>query len=192
VLRAFRNQFESSALSHLDGEREIIKNAVRGEASAFGLLYDHYHTRIYRFVLIKVASREEAEDLTHQVFLAAWEHIGSYRDYGFPFGSWLYRIARNHIVDYYRRRRHEVRLEDVDPNAVPHVFEAYARADVAMQVERVMAALRTMKPEYQDVIIMRFVEELPVREVAAALEKSEGAVKLMQHRAIKELKRRCA
>ena len=86
----------------LDGEKRIIQDAVGGEASAFGLLYDHYQPKIYRFVLVKVGRREEAEDLTHQIFLHALQNIGSYEHLGFPFSSWLYQIARNQIIDHYR------------------------------------------------------------------------------------------
>lgn len=174
----------------LDRENQIIENAVRGEASAFGLLYDYYHPKIYRFVLIKVGHREEAEDLTHQVFLNAWQNIGRYRDVGHPFSSWLYQIARNQITDFYRTTRKDVSLDAVQEN----YFVAPVRMDVnldrSIEMRRVQEVLATLKPDYQDVIIMRFVEELSIKEVAAALGKSEGAVKLIQHRALGELKKK--
>src|SRR3989338_7112153 len=92
----------------LEDEKKIIERAVGGEASAFGLLYDYYLPKIYRFVLLKVSQREEAEDLTHQAFLKAWESIAGYTDMGFPFGSWLYQISRNVLVAHYR---HSARLQ---------------------------------------------------------------------------------
>ena len=171
----------------VDGEKNLIELAIRGEASAFGSLYDHYQPKIYRFVLVKVGRREEAEDLTHQVFLSAWTNIGRYEDLGFPFGSWLYRIARNAVVEFYRGRRNDVSLEKTDPEQF--VMQASVHADLAgkMDFEKVKSAIGELKPEYQDVILMRFVEDMPVKEVAAAMEKSEGAVKVIQHRAIKQL-----
>ena len=171
----------------LDGEKVIIESAVRGESSAFGLLYDHYQPKIYRFIVVKVARREEAEDLTHQVFLSAWQSIGSYKDVGYPFSSWLYRIARNQVIDHYRTRKVSVGLDEVDPN----LFATESHESLAherFELDRVLAAIRRLKPEYQDVIMMRFVEDLPVRDVALAIDKSEGAVKLIQHRALKQLK----
>ena len=171
----------------LDGEKVIIESAVRGESSAFGLLYDHYQPKIYRVIGVKVARREEAEDLTHQVFLSAWQSIGSYKDVGYPFSSWLYRIARNQVIDHYRTRKVSVGLDEVDPN----LFATESHESLAherFELDRVLAAIRRLKPEYQDVIMMRFVEDLPVRDVALAIDKSEGAVKLIQHRALKQLK----
>lgn len=173
----------------LDGEVKLIKDAVRGKASAFGLLYDHYQPKIYRFVLIKVGRREEAEDLTHQVFLNAWKKISNYKDLGFPFSSWLYRIARNQVIDHYRTRKQEVGLEEVDAEISTDFGLNEIVIDDKRQLERVMEALRELREDYQEVLIMRFVEDLSVKETAAAVEKSEGAVKLMQHRAVKELKK---
>ena len=173
----------------LDGELHIIKRAVEGDSSAFGQLYDHYQPKIYRFTLVKVSHREEAEDLTHQVFLKALQSIGSYKDLGFPFSSWLYRIARNQVVDYYRTRKETVRIEDTDPDEMPEKHPAHDKLADKIEIERTQKALRKLKPEYQDVIMMRFVEDLPIRETAIAMGKTEGAVKLIQYRAIKELKK---
>lgn len=172
----------------LDGEANIIKSAVRGKASAFGSLYDHYHSAIYRFVLIKVGRREEAEDLTHQVFLNAWQNVKNYKDFGHPFSSWLYQIARNLIIDFYRTRKNDASIDAIEPDYfVTHATAQFA-VDEKLALEKVRKAISQLKQEYQDVIIMRFVEDLPLKEVAAALDKSEGAIKLMQHRAMKELK----
>lgn len=172
----------------LNSEQAIIARAVGGEASAFGLLYDYYQPRIYRFVLIKVGHREEAEDLTHQVFLHAWQHIGSYRHRGFPFSGWLYQIARNQIIDAYRTKKPNVPLHEMDLELFASGVSVEITTEARMELDRVHRAIRTLRPEHQDVIIMRFVEDLPIREVAASLGKSEGAIKLLQHRAMKELK----
>ncbi len=171
----------------LDGEAKLIELAIRGKSSAFGSLYDYYQPKIYRFVLIRVGQREEAEDLTHQVFMSAWENIPGYKNLGFPFSSWLYRIARNQVIDRYRTQKQEFSLSEIDPD---HLFELEViekNTDQRLELERVTKAIKKLRPDYQDIIIMRFVEELTLREVAASIEKSEGAVKLMQHRAIKEL-----
>ncbi len=173
----------------LDGEIKLIENAVRGKASAFGLLYDHYQPKIYRFVLIKVGRREDAEDLTHQVFINAWQNISNYKDLGFPFSSWLYRIARNQVIDRYRAKKPEISLEEVDEENFTDLGINEKNIDDKIQIERVMEAIKELKDDYQDILVMRFVEDLSVRETAVAVGKSEGAVKLMQHRAIKELKK---
>ena len=173
----------------LDGEVKLVESAVGGKASAFGLLYDHYQPKIYRFVLLKVGRREDAEDLTHQVFLNAWQNISSYKDLGFPFSSWLYRIARNQVIDRYRTKKPEISLEAIDIEYFADLGPGDKKLEDKIQLELVMGALKKLKQDYQDILIMRFVEDLSVKETAATVEKSEGAVKLMQHRAIKELKK---
>lgn len=170
----------------LDGEEQLIARAIGGESSAFGSLYDYYQPKIYRFVVLRVGRREEAEDLTHQVFLHAWQRIEEYRFLGFPFSSWLYRIARNAIVDHYRTKREATDIEEVD---LADATNLERDTDVLLQMHRVRAALLELKDEHQDVIIMRFIEELSIKEVAGALDKTEGAVKLLQYRAMRELQK---
>lgn len=174
----------------LDGEEKLIQDAAQeGNSSAFGKLYDHYQPMIYRFVLIKVSRREEAEDITHQVFLRAWQNIRSYRHRGHPFGSWLYRIARNQIIDHYRSRRDDLPLETLDADSLT-LQTSQPDVSLRMDMEKVMAAVLLLKPDYQDTIILRFVEDLSIKETADIMHKTEGAIKLIQHRAIEELKKK--
>ncbi|MDP2598640.1 MAG: sigma-70 family RNA polymerase sigma factor, partial [Candidatus Liptonbacteria bacterium] len=140
----------------MDGEEKLIKRAIKGGASAFGSLYDYYQPKIYRFVLIKVGRREEAEDLTHEVFQNAWQNISSYKDLGFPFSSWLYRIARNQIIDHYRTKRDEMSIEKADPEYFIAPASIQSDLGAKMEIEKVRLAIARLKPEYQDVIIMRF------------------------------------
>lgn len=173
----------------LENEKNFISRAAGGDSEAFGVLYDEYHPQIYRFVFLKVSSKEDAEDLTHQVFMNALEHMPKYRHQGFPFSSWLYRIARNAVIDHYRTRKESVSLEDADPEMFAIGESIQADTHRAMELEKVRRAIAKLSDLHQDVIIMRFVEQLAIREVAAALKKSEGAIKLLQHRAIAELQR---
>ena len=188
ISKAFSNQFNSSSLSVLDGEDSIVLSAIQGESSAFGLLYDYYQPKIYRFVILKVGHREEAEDITHQVFLSAWQNINKYKVKGFPFSSWLYRIARNQVIDHYRTRKVTSAIDEVQPEYIISPAVAHMNVEKDIEIDKVMKAVQGLDRNYQDVVIMRFVEDLSLRETAAALGKTEGAVKLMQHRAIKKLK----
>ncbi len=172
----------------LDGEEQIIARAIRGESSAFGSLYGNYQPQIYRFVYLKVSHREEAEDLTHQVFLSAWQNIHTYREQGYPFSSWLYQIARNKVIDFYRAKKNESSLDAFDPDAFGEKETVTERTELSLGLEHLKKALRGMRPEYQEIIVLRFVEELSLKEVANTLAKTEGAVKLLQHRAIKNLR----
>ncbi len=177
----------------IDGtEVQLIREAVRGDSSAFGALYDHYQPMIYRFVMIKVGRREEAEDITHQVFLSAWQKVRSYKHRGYPFSSWLYQIARNQVIDHYRARKGGVSLDKADPEAFASWADPSTDLTKKFQLEKVRSAVARLKPDYQDVIILRFVEDLSLKETADALRKTEGAVKLVQHRAIRELKKALA
>jgi RNA polymerase sigma-70 factor (ECF subfamily) len=172
----------------IDGEEKFVKNAVGGDASAFGSLYDHYQPMIYRFVLVKVGRREDAEDITHQVFLSAWQNIAGYRHRGHPFSSWLYQIARNQVVDHYRARKSEISIDSMDPEHFVAAADARVDLTTKLEMEKVRGAIVQLKPDHQDVIILRFIEDLPIKETAAAMNKTEGAIKLIQYRAIKELK----
>ncbi|MCL5733407.1 MAG: sigma-70 family RNA polymerase sigma factor [Patescibacteria group bacterium] len=172
----------------LDNEEKLIKKAIRRDGDSFSALYDHYQPQIYRFVLIKVGKKEDAEDLTHQVFLNAWQNVGGYRLKGFPFSSWLYSIARNQIIDFYRSRKPVQSLEKIDPESLSEESREAENLSEKMKLEKVMSAVRHLKFDYQDVLIMRFVEDLSLKETAAAIKKSEGSVKLIQHRAIEQLK----
>ncbi|MDZ4346963.1 MAG: sigma-70 family RNA polymerase sigma factor, partial [Candidatus Binatia bacterium] len=97
----------------MEGEQNLVEDARRGDPEAFGVLYDYYLPRIYRFVLFKVSSKEHAEDITQYAFLKAWENIRTYRPQGHAFGSWLYRIARNAVIDHYRKRGPHLDIQEV-------------------------------------------------------------------------------
>jgi RNA polymerase sigma-70 factor (ECF subfamily) len=173
----------------MDGEENLVKSAVGGDSSAFGLLYDRYQPMIYRFVAVKVGRREDAEDITHQVFLSAWQNVAGYRDLGHPFSSWLYHIARNQVIDHYRARKQDVSLDVLDIESIIGAAASQVDLSVKLDLEKTIRAVRQLKADYQDVVLMRFVEDLSVRETAKAMKRSEGAVKLLQHRAIKELQK---
>lgn len=171
-------------------EKDLLRRAIRGESSAFGLLYDQYHPKIYRFVLLKVGNREEAEDLTHQIFLSAWQHLENFRDVGASFSSWIYRIARNRIIDYYRTRKNLLQLEMIseDLPVIQQVSHETA-TDQKIKIEKVYRAISSLPKDQQDVILMRFVEELSLSEIAGAMEKNQGTVRVLQFRALRNLKK---
>lgn len=171
----------------IDGEKNLIERAIKGEASAFGLLYDKYQPRIYRFIYLKVGHREEAEDLTHQVFLKTWGSIDRYNFQGFPFSAWLYQVARNQVVDYYRTKKINITLESITELKIESHYSN--EIDVNSDIEKVKQAIHRLNPKQQDVIILRFIEDFSLSEVASILNKTETAVKLLQYRAIKNLKR---
>lgn len=172
----------------LDNERDIIHQAQHGDAEAFGLLYDHYLSPIYRFVYLKVSNVAETQDITHEVFLKAWKNIDQFSDQGHPFSSWLYQIARHHVIDFYRTRKHNLALEVVGEEKVPVVEMMEQHIDARLDMSRVKQALHRLNDDQQNVVIMRFMEGLSYPEIAEALNKTEGAIRIIQHRAINNLK----
>lgn len=173
----------------LEREEELIKKAKKGDNQAFGKLYDYYVAPIYRFVFIKVGHKAIAEDLTQEVFLSAFENLNNYSIQGCPLSSWLYQIARNKVIDHYRTKRNNLSIEEVgeDVFKVGAVIEKDLNFD--FDLKQVREAMLKLSEIEQDVLIMRFIEDLSHHEIASAIDKSEGAVRLIQHRAIKNLKR---
>ncbi|MBI2941691.1 MAG: sigma-70 family RNA polymerase sigma factor [Chloroflexi bacterium] len=168
-------------------ERALVQRARTGDAPAFGKLYDLHLDRVYRYIYLRVSHAAEAEDLTEQVFLKAWESIGRYEDRGLPFAAWLFRLAHNLVVDHYRTRRPSVDLNET----LDHQSDDDPAAEVETRFEaaEVRAALGALSPEHQQVLILRFIEELSHGEVAAMLAKTEGATRVLQHRALAALAR---
>jgi len=179
---------EFLSFNMLEDEHKLIVEAKGGEAEAFGRLYDYYLPAIYRFILLKVAQREEAEDLTHQVFLKAWQNISDFSVKGFPFSSWLYRIARNLVIDHYRKIKPVINIDEKLVSEKLIFRPALSELDDKQDVSRIMTALKQLQEIEQDVVIMRFIEDLSIKEISTTINKSEGAIKLIQHRAIKKIK----
>lgn len=169
-------------------EELLVNKAQEGNGEAFGKLYDLYMPRIYRFVFLKVGTRQDAEDLTQQVFVNAWQHLEGFEFRGFPFSSWLYRIASNAVIDYYRTSRPSMDIEKVPEELVAHTASTERELDHSFQMATIKTALAKLDPEHQNVLILRFVDDLSTKEIADILKKSEGAVRVIQHRALKMLK----
>jgi len=167
--------------------RELVKKAKKGEAEAFGLIYDQYLERIYRFIYLKVSNREEAEDLSQQVFLKAWEAIYRFEDEGLPFTSWLYRIARNLVIDFYRTKKQNIALEEnIAIEAVKNSEEKILEND---EKEELIRALKELTEEQKDVIILRFIEGLSYKEIAKITKKNQPALRILQYRALNKLRK---
>ena len=170
-----------------DHEDALVHRAVAGDAEAFGDLYVCHLDKIYRYVFYKVGNERKAEDLTEQVFLKAWEAMADYEPREYPFSSWLYRIAHNTVVDCYRTQKEERPLDGV---AFTLADESLGPEETLMkkrQVSRLLEALGDLSEEKQHLIILRFVEDLSQAQVAQILNKSEGACRVMQHRALAKL-----
>jgi len=170
-------------------DNEALDLAIRGDAEAFSALYERYIGRIYNYIYYRTGSPVDAEDLTARVFYRALGHIGAYRNTGVPFSAWLYRIAHNLVANWHRdnKRRKEVPLEDHY-----HLFPRSDHPESTLvnnqEMEDLMAAIRTLSPERQQLIILKFVERLSNAEIAIIMSRSEGAIKSLYHRTLLALK----
>ncbi len=173
-----------------DDETELLDKAIRAEPAALGILYDQYVDRIYSYIYHRVGQADVAEDLTGQVFMRMLEAVRTGRGWRTSFSGWLYRIAHNLVIDHYRRKQRAtlVDIDDAEPvqarsgDPVRSVENQYER-------ERLRAALAKLTEEQSQVISLRFLEDLSIAEVAEIMEKTEGAVKALQYRAVLSLRR---
>jgi RNA polymerase sigma-70 factor (ECF subfamily) len=172
-----------------DAEIERLVNEARtGDVWAFGQLFDLYHEPVYRFIVSRVSRPMDAEDLTQVVFVKALEAIPRYESRGIPFGGWLFRLARNAVIDHVRTRHQhatlEVVMERADPSAGPDDV-ALTKADL----DEVAEALAQLTEEQREAIALRFFAGLSAREAAVAMDKQEGTFRGLQFRAIAALRR---
>ncbi|MBI2906952.1 MAG: sigma-70 family RNA polymerase sigma factor [Chloroflexi bacterium] len=171
-----------------NAERGLVDAAIAGEVQAFAALYDRYLGRVYRYVYYLVGTRPDAEDLTQEVFLRAWRAIARYQHTKASFVAWLLTIAHNAAISFFRRTKETTHLDWDIASAEPGV-NPEAEALASYDRESVRQAVKRLKPEQQQVIVMRFVEDLEYADIAAALGKSEGNLRVIQHRALTELRR---
>jgi RNA polymerase sigma-70 factor, ECF subfamily len=180
----------SSATDQAEADRLIalVELARSGDADAFGMLYDHYQASVYRFLYYRVGSVALAEDLTSETFFRALRSMSSFRWQGKDFGAWLMTIARNLTTDHFKSSR--TRLESTTEDMSPH-DSATEGPEVAVLAtltnEALLAALKKLPPEQQECLIMRFLQGFSIAETAQVLERSDGAIKQLQLRAVRNL-----
>jgi RNA polymerase sigma-70 factor, ECF subfamily len=164
----------------------LVARACQGDTAAFGDLYERLLDDIYRYVYYRVSNQQDAEDLAETVFLKAWQGLSNYKPEGAPFMAWLYRIAHNTVVDHYRTNKTPEPLAD-HPYLPDERESVEAQVLSRTEIEQLTTKLQEMTPIHQEVLILRFINGLSPAETAAALDKSNGAVRVLQHRALKEL-----
>lgn len=181
--RRAKNDFSSS---ETDRQTELVLLAKAGDAEAFGHLYETYLDRIYRYIYFRVTDEQTAEDLISQVFTKAWENLDRYQPSGRPFIAWLYTIAHNTVIDHYRTRKDTVAIENTlslasDSPGPDEQVELHFEAD------NLRSALQTLTPEQQQVVVLKFIAGMTTDEIAAQLQKSAGAIRALQMRALQAL-----
>ncbi len=173
----------------MDTDLSDVMESQAGNSAAFGALYDRYLDRIYRFVYYKVWSKEIAEDLTSEVFTKAFQKINSFDAAKGSFSAWLYRIARNAIIDYYRTKKSTVPIDDLfDIGFDERTAE---QTDALMALEKVEIYLKTLTPKQREIITLRIWEERSYKEIALIVGGTEDSVKMAFSRSIRDVREKC-
>jgi RNA polymerase sigma-70 factor (ECF subfamily) len=172
----------------------LVELAQRGDAEAFGLLYERYVDTVYRYVYVRVGSHQVAEDLTSETFLRALRRMDSFSWQGRDIAAWFVTIARNLITDNAKSARFRMEVTTADMLDADTRVDAAPDAEVLERLrdERLLEAVRNLKPEQAECVVLRFLQGLSLAETAQVLGKSEGAVKQLQLRAVRSLHRELA
>jgi RNA polymerase sigma-70 factor (ECF subfamily) len=166
-------------------EKQLAERAAKRDREAFAKLYDLYADKIYKYIYYKSGRTDEAEDLTAQVFLKAWEAIEHYKWEGYPFSTWLYRIAHNQMIDHYRTHRETFPLDTARTRESG--LDPLESAEKSFSSAQIRGAIRHLTQDQQRVIILRFLEGYSTAEVANILDKDPDAIRALQHRALRAL-----
>ncbi len=176
----------------MQDEGNLVRQAKQGDQKAFARLYEDCFDRIYRYVVLRIGDRTEAEDLTQQVFLNAYQSLPSFKWKGIPFAAWLFRIAHNQVVDHLRKKtRYAIIPVDV-PECSSENDDPQLMAEFSLSMEQVASATRQLTESQREVISLRFAGGLSILEVAKIMGKSQGAIKALQHSAIVALRKALA
>lgn len=175
---------------HHINEKILLYRIRKGDAESFGPIYDHFNEKLYRFIYLKVPTAQDAEDLSAETFLKLWQYIRDTKHIK-NLQALLYQIARNIVVDFYRKRGAAL-VESIDDKEIIIADRSDLTLEEKMVLKSDMAhvelALRKIKDGYREVIVMHFLNEFSLKEIAEILEKSHGAVRVLLHRGMKTLK----
>ena len=185
--------------------KQLVEQAKNGDSAAFSNLYEHYLTPIFRFIFFRVRTREDAEDLTQHVFVKAWSALPEFgpsplleseprsrRPAGGSgsFSAWLYRIARNTTIDYWRKKK----PLSLDPSSATFqnrrddTADAHEAASQKEEAEHIRKALHVLGEDQQTILTLKFIEDLSNKEIAHITGKTEGAIRQIQSRALRALR----
>jgi len=183
---------KKAARESMDHVRQLVERAQQGDREALEELYLIHFDRIYSYLHMTVGNKHDAEDLTTQTFLKMLESIGKFRWQSAPFSAWLFRIAHNLSMDHFRSRRRWQPEEEVpepigseEPSAELAAMQSIGRQSMLELIER-------LSPEQQQVLTLKFVFNFANADVAKILDKTEGAIKSLQHRALASLQKQLA
>ena len=167
---------------------QLVRLAQAGDGEAFGMLYDRYVDTVFRFVYYRVNDRALAEDFTSETFLRALRRIGSISYQGRDIGAWFVTIARNIVLDHVKSARHRLEVTTAEnPEGRDHAASTESAVMDTLQSEQLMAAIAQLGDDQRECVTLRFIQGLSVGETAAVMGRNDGAIKALQHRAVRKL-----
>lgn len=169
-------------------DKLLLIRLKKKDPEAFSKVYDLYVTPIYRFIYFKVSSRQDAEDLTSEVFMKMWQYVTQTEDDIENLRALIYRSARNLVIDYYRKNaKRDIAQDDEVLAQVEDEKQQslLSEIDTRIEMKNIEKVLRKMKDDYREILMLRFIEELSINEIANILNKSKGSVRVTLHRALK-------
>lgn len=168
-------------------EKILIQQIKKGDEQAFAQFYNTYKTKIYRFIYFKVSDKEKANDLTNEVFMKAFSYLKEHKASEIEnFQAFIFKIARNLVIDFYRTRKQNVSLE-----AIPEIVSEEnisKKIDDKLGIEKVAKAVKQLSDDYREVIVLRFVDGLSFDEISHSTGKSLGSCRMLAHRGIRKIK----
>lgn len=173
-------------------EKIFIARLHARDTNAFAEVYDYYLDRIYRFIYFKVVVREEAQDLTSEVFLKTWRYIYQGKGKIDNLNAFLYKTARNLIVDQYRDRD-KLKMAEYNENTLHEVIDErqmkiFSEIHNKEEFQNIEEIVKDLKDEYREIIILKFIEELSDLEISKIINKSRGNVRVLAHRALEKIR----
>ncbi len=170
-------------------EEQLLDAAVQYDEAALGEIYDRYEAKIFSYIYRRVGDETQTEDLTAQVFMKMLQAIRERKAWHSSFSGWLYRIAHNIVIDYYRQRdrRKDIALDDA-PDLVSERDDPMLSTELKIATEQLRFAMRQLTEDQEEVLCLRFMEGYSIGEVAVMMNKTEGAIKALQYRAVTNLR----
>ncbi|MBI5530533.1 MAG: sigma-70 family RNA polymerase sigma factor [Candidatus Doudnabacteria bacterium] len=167
---------------------DLIKRVQQGDSEAFGQVYDIFAQRIFKYIRLKVQNKEQAEDILQEVFIKAYKGIAALKLEGLNFNAWLYRVASNTVNDHFRKKYRTPEILNIDDHQdISSSSSPQKDMEFRSEMSTVLAAFEDLSPIYRQVLELRFLQDLTIKETAHILSKSQLAIRLLQHRALKKV-----
>jgi len=171
-------------------DKFLIASSIAGDEESFGRIYDKYVDEIFRFILMRTKTKEDAQDITSETFLKTWQYVSSENRQIDNVRALLYRVGRNLVIDYYRKTGKEVNSFDEDQleKLVDESIDLEEKVSKKDDIKKVFSLLHNLSEESREIMLMRYAQDLSISEIAKALGKKKGTIRVALHRAVKQIK----